>query len=630
MAKTRSSSNSSVGKNNGLSNGSHSNGNDHHATPTKPLKKDEIGSSFSIILSAWYILSTFTLSVFMAFTIGWVARLVLLSHFGLYPYDVATNLGGGDDATAIAIPKSGGMSQKQILNTNEILSGGKQQGGAIQLPAPMIIEGKDVPFTTYASKTFQMEGAATSHTLHIDRTSVLRPMSRSKKEFDGGPDFQSVEEEEESVGGDDSDGWVEPESSSCSSNACSRGRAQPIEEEKQPVNDYSHNDDSDELHLPAGQHLLVDIKDVDSNFLNSEERLAKAMIQLTEETKLTLLSYHCHTLVPIGVSCAGVLLESHVAFHTWPLEGVITLDLFTCGGGLLIPSLPSIQELFGVPQVPGPDENEEDMPVPTMLWSHKLRGFREGFAPGYVRSKNPLDGSLGRYVLGKLDFDMKRPLLSTKTDIQSVNIYEVMEPKSRDANSYHMSLLNDRETTYESTYPESFGPDKILFLDGIIQSTLYGDAPYHESIVHPAMITHRDPKRVAIIGGGEGATLREVLKYKSVKEVVILEIDEELVKICAEYMPEWSDCTDIEGTDAKSCFEDSRARVIFVDAFRWMIDNFDSTTGGGTEDKFDVIIMDALDPNTSVEIAGGLYNDTSFVDSLFNGLTEAGVVSFGM
>lgn len=632
MAKTRSSSNSSVGgKNNGLSNGSHSNGNDHHATPTKPLKKDEIGSSFSIILSAWYILSTFTLSVFMAFTIGWVARLVLLSHFGLYPYDVATNLGGGDDATAIAIPKSGGMSQKQILNTNEILSGGKQQGGAIQLPAPMIIEGKDVPFTTYASKTFQMEGAATSHTLHIDRTSVLRPMSRSKKEFDGGPDFQSVEEEESDVGDDSDDGWVEPESSSsCSSNACSRGRAKPIEEEKQPVNDYSHNDDSDELHLPAGQHLLVDIKDVDSNFLNSEERLAKAMIQLTEETKLTLLSYHCHTLVPIGVSCAGVLLESHVAFHTWPLEGVITLDLFTCGGGLLIPSLPSIQELFGVPQVPGPDENEEDMPVPTMLWSHKLRGFREGFAPGYVRSKNPLDGSLGRYVLGKLDFDMKRPLLSTKTDIQSVNIYEVMEPKSRDANSYHMSLLNNRESTYESTYPESFGPDKILFLDGIIQSTLYGDAPYHESIVHPAMITHRDPKRVAIIGGGEGATLREVLKYKSVKEVVILEIDEELVKICAEYMPEWSDCTDIEGTDAKSCFEDSRARVIFVDAFRWMIDNFDSTTGGGTEDKFDVIIMDALDPNTSVEIAGGLYNDTSFVDSLFNGLTEAGVVSFGM
>ncbi|EED92531.1 predicted protein, partial [Thalassiosira pseudonana CCMP1335] len=80
-----------------------------------------------------------------------------------------------------------------------------------------------------------------------------------------------------------------------------------------------------------GQHLLVDIKDVDAQFLNSEERLATAMISLINESKLTLLSYHCHSLVPIGVSCAGVLLESHIAFHTWPLEGVITLDLFTCG-----------------------------------------------------------------------------------------------------------------------------------------------------------------------------------------------------------------------------------------------------------------------------------------------------------
>ena len=132
-------------------------------------------------------------------------------------------------------------------------------------------------------------------------------------------------------------------------------------------------------------------------------------------------------------------------------------------------------------------------------------------------------------------------------------------------------------------------------MDGIIQSTLYGDAPYHESIVHPAMITHVNPRRVAIIGGGEGATLREVLKYKSVEEVVILEIDEELVQLCAEYMPEWSDCSDIEGSDATSCFDDSRARLTFVDAFKWMIDNFnDNAAGEGKEEKFDVIIMDAL------------------------------------
>ena len=594
---------------NGVSNGigsTYTNGhkNDYangSSTTTHSTKSSTSSSStFSITLSAWYILSTFLLSAFMAFSIGWVARLVLLTHFGVYPYYYVTNDANSNsmEMTAILLPTTG-MSGKYIIDTNNEYSQSGKNAGPLQLPAPKIISGKEVPFTTYASKTFQMEGAATSHTLHIDRTSALI-MSRSKKEFDGGPDFQSSssgDEGDKDEGEDDDGGWVP-----CNTNACSRGKekkptASTSEEMEEGVvpNDYSeHNDDSDGLHLPAGQHLLVDIKDVDSKFLNSEERLAKAMIELTEETKLTLLSYHCHTIVPIGVSCAGVLLESHVAFHTWPLEGVITLDLFTCGGGLLIPSLPSIEKLFGVPQEPGPGESVEDMPQPTMLWSHKLRGFREGFAPGYVRSTNPLDGSLGRYVLGKLDFDIKRPLLSTKTAVQSVNIYEVMEPKSRDANAYHMSLMNDEES-YESTYPESFGPDKVLFLDGIIQSTLYGDAPYHESIVHPAMITHVNPRRVAIIGGGEGATLREVLKYKSVEEVVILEIDEELVQLCAEYMPEWSDCSDIEGSDATSCFDDSRARLTFVDAFKWMIDNFnDNAVGEGKEEKFDVIIMDAL------------------------------------
>ncbi|KAL7450189.1 hypothetical protein ACHAWC_002150, partial [Mediolabrus comicus] len=85
--------------------------------------------------------------------------------------------------------------------------------------------------------------------------------------------------------------------------------------------EIDNNSDSDDLHLPAGQHLLVDIKNVDSSFLNSEKKLATAMVDLITESKLTLLSYHCHSLVPIGVSCIGVLLESHVAFHTWPSEG---------------------------------------------------------------------------------------------------------------------------------------------------------------------------------------------------------------------------------------------------------------------------------------------------------------------
>jgi len=72
----------------------------------------------------------------------------------------------------------------------------------------------------------------------------------------------------------------------------------------------------EEEHLPAGQHLLVDLMNVEAAFLNSEQRLADAMVESVKMGGLTLLSYHCHSLLPAGVSCVGVLLESHISFHT--------------------------------------------------------------------------------------------------------------------------------------------------------------------------------------------------------------------------------------------------------------------------------------------------------------------------
>ncbi len=128
--------------------------------------------------------------------------------------------------------------------------------------------------------------------------------------------------------------------------------------------------DGEQEHLPAGQHLLMDIENVDESFLNSEERLAQAMLKLVGECGLTLLSYHCHKMVPMGVSCAGVLLESHVSFHTWPKEGVITLDLYTCGPNSLLPIVPMASELFAVPR-----EGGDNVEEPNVVWAHKTRGF---------------------------------------------------------------------------------------------------------------------------------------------------------------------------------------------------------------------------------------------------------------
>jgi S-adenosylmethionine/arginine decarboxylase-like enzyme len=98
----------------------------------------------------------------------------------------------------------------------------------------------------------------------------------------------------------------------------------------------------------AGHHLLVDIKNVNVEFLNSKEQLTKAMVEVVTEAKLTLLSYHNYSLEPAGVSCVGLLLESHISSHTCFKEGGITLDLFTCGpNNLMLGCCPRLYSCLG-------------------------------------------------------------------------------------------------------------------------------------------------------------------------------------------------------------------------------------------------------------------------------------------
>ena len=402
------------------------------------------------------------------------------------------------------------------------------------------------------------------------------------------------------------------------------------EEATHTNNEIDDNEDDNEP-LPSGQQLMIDMKDVDITFLSSKERIATTMVKfINEDTKIILRSHHCSIHEGGGVTCFGMFDEGHFSIRTWPMEGVLIMDVFTFGkSDELIPLVDTITKLFAIPQMKdNENDNDDDVvkpPAPSILWSHRLRGFRDGYT-NYDRYTNPLETDLGADMLNRHYLDKKIQLLSSQTMFQHVDIYEVLNlngcvGKKRSLGKYEQSLSNDG--SYESLHPEMYKPDKLLYLDGVLQSTYYGEAAYHEALVHPTMISHPNPKRVAIIGGGEGATLREVLKHKTVDEVVMIEIDGELVGMCREHLPAWSDCSDFIGSDANSCFDDTRANVSFQDAFGWFISNF----GGDSprREKFDVIIMDALDPDKFVEIVGALYKDDAFTISLFKALSDDGI-----
>jgi spermidine synthase len=117
---------------------------------------------------------------------------------------------------------------------------------------------------------------------------------------------------------------------------------------------------------------------------------------------------------------------------------------------------------------------------------------------------------------------------------------------------------------------------RVLVLDDIVQLTTREEHLYHEVLVHPIMQAHPDPRRVLIVGGGDGGSLREVLKYPSVEQVVECELDERVVAVAKKYLPRLA-----------SGYGDPRALVVHADGRKYLRES---------RELFDAIILDLTDP----------------------------------
>ncbi|MBN2076695.1 MAG: polyamine aminopropyltransferase [Dehalococcoidales bacterium] len=147
---------------------------------------------------------------------------------------------------------------------------------------------------------------------------------------------------------------------------------------------------------------------------------------------------------------------------------------------------------------------------------------------------------------------------------------------------------------------------KCLVLDDKIQSSELDEFIYHEALIHPALTIHQNPETVFIAGGGEGATLREILRYNTVKKVVMVDIDEEVISICKEYLPEHH----------QGSFEDERIELYHTDARQYLAD---------CKEAFDIIIIDLTEPIE--EGPAYLLYTKEFYRIVQDKLTENGIMS---
>jgi spermidine synthase len=117
---------------------------------------------------------------------------------------------------------------------------------------------------------------------------------------------------------------------------------------------------------------------------------------------------------------------------------------------------------------------------------------------------------------------------------------------------------------------------RVLALDGIVQTTERDEFFYHEMLVHVPVLAHGNAKRVLIIGGGDGGSLREVLRHP-VDTATLVELDRTVIDLCREYMPALGN----------GAFDDPRTELIIGDGLKFVAE---------TERMFDVIIVDSTDP----------------------------------
>ena len=142
---------------------------------------------------------------------------------------------------------------------------------------------------------------------------------------------------------------------------------------------------------------------------------------------------------------------------------------------------------------------------------------------------------------------------------------------------------------------------KMLILDGVVQITEKDEFFYHEMLVHVVMHAHPHPKNVIVIGGGDGGTVREVLKHNSVENIYFIEIDEEVISVSKEFFP-----------SVASGIHDSRVQIKCMDGAEFV---------KGRNGDIDVIIVDSTD---IVGFAKSLFT-IEFFKSVKDSLTDEGM-----
>ena len=324
-----------------------------------------------------------------------------------------------------------------------------------------------------------------------------------------------------------------------------------------------------------GRHILVEFFDCSSEILNDVSLIEKCMVKAAETADATVINSTFHHFSPFGVSGVVVIQESHLAAHTWPEYKYAAVDIFTCG----------------------------DTIDPWISYNYLLEAFKASHGSTMELHRGQLD------LLPKTNFNLEILRDQASKNIRKPKTSRNIWFTERD-NNVALSLRHTGERLFQkkSKYQKveiynTYQYGKMLTCDGIIMCTEKDEYVYHEMITHVPMFTHPDAKKVLVIGGGDGGTVRELLRHKQLVKVVMIEIDSVVIEAAKKYL-----------TTTSSAFNHPKVELKIADGIKYV-----STA---PEETYDIVIIDSGDP---VGPAEGLFTE-EFYQNIYRILKPEGIL----
>ncbi len=325
-----------------------------------------------------------------------------------------------------------------------------------------------------------------------------------------------------------------------------------------------------------GNHILVEFMNCDPRVMNDAASIERDMVEAAKKAGATVINSTFHHFSPFGVSGVVVIQESHLAIHTWPEWGYAAVDLFTCGEMDAWISFDYLKKCF----------NSDSYSAIELKRGSVNLLKRNDFDISSIRTKaqdswkNP-------------DFFTRNVWFTDKDQDQALSLRFTGE------------VFHDAQSPFQRVRVlESYKYGKILTLDDMVMTTQKDEFHYHEMISHASMFTLGEAaKNILVIGGGDGGTIRELLRHDCVEKITMVEIDQEVITACKKYLPEIA-CE----------FENAKLDLIVDDGI--------SFVKNAAAKSYDLIIVDGSDP---VGPAEGLFS-VEFYRNCYAALKDTGIL----